>query len=286
MPSVMESTSFRPLRLLIPALVVLAGFILFVRPDLLERVGGPTETLDPCRQPLAWHIRSVDPRFGVGSSELREAVEVAAGVWEEAAGRRLFRRDTAGSMAIDLVYDERQRTMEERRAREADLETLDGEVAGLESLLVRLEGRVEARRVHHEREATPASAAAYRSAVNRYNTAVQQYNGAVARYNEALETLRASGGEVITAGDLRSERRTLGGRVMRVDRVLTVAVADRYGALVLVLTHELGHALGLGHVEDPNALMAATYRERDEAFPVRLTAADRAALAELCGPEW
>lgn len=276
------SSLSRALRLLLWILVPVVGFGLFVRPDLIHRALGPAETLDPCTSPLAWHIDAVDPRFGFTEAEIRRAVGEAASVWEDAAGTRLFRHDTAGSMAIRLVYDQRQQAYEERVNREADVAAMRVEVESLESLLQRLQERVETARREHERRATEGTAVAYRDAVDRYNQTVVRYNRAADRYNAALETARTDGPAEVTAGNLESNTRTLGGRVVSMDRVLTVAVAGGYEELVLVLTHELGHALGLGHVAEEGALMAERYRQRDVVAPARLTPADQRALKALC----
>jgi predicted Zn-dependent protease len=52
--------------------------------------------------------------------------------------------------------------------------------------------------------------------------------------------------------------------------------------LALVLAHELGHALGLGHIDDPSAVMHAVMGEQD-LTPLRLTPGDVHALRSVCG---
>ena len=284
----MASDAPRWLRRLLIGLLMLMGSLtalLCTRPDVVHRLGGPRETLDPCRSPLAWHIRSADPRFGFTEDELHRAVTEAAEVWNRAASSRLFRHDTAGSMAIDLVYDERQRALETRRDHQARLDSLRSEVAALQSMMERARLRAESAREAYEHDPSPTTAATYRARVDRFNELVDQYNRAADRYNRAVEAALADDAvapSVAQAGDLRAQTRLLGDRLVSIDRVLTVFVAGDYEELVLVLAHELGHALGLDHVAAPNALMAEQYRREDITLPLALTEADRRALVEVC----
>lgn len=242
------------------------------------------ESVDPCRSPLAWHLRAVDPRFGLAPDEIRGAVREAAHVWEAAAGRRLFREDTAAGMAIDLVYDERQQLAEQRRASRAQLDRLATRADELEARLQHLEPRLRRAREALDDAPSRARSDAYRDLLRQYNAAVDRYNAVAEEHNRAAERLRVELGGDLRAGDLRASSRTLNGTVLSVERVLTVALVGSRDELVVVLSHELGHALGLDHVPTPGALMAESYRQHEIALPVRLEPADLAALRRRCGP--
>jgi len=275
---------------------------------------------DEAALPIGWRIGEIDPRFGLTEDEVRSAVERAVGLWEGAVARDLFAHDPAQGIPISLEYDHRQeRRMERQRAR-ADLdgllERLEDAKARLRSAEQDVEARLaslrqrqdalnEATRRHNQRVrewnfrggAPPdvvqdineerrrlerqqstlrleeSSMRALQQQADRYveehNALVEEYNALVNRYNEQFGE-----GWQEEAGRYES----MGGRSGF--RSITVFVAENLDHLALVLAHELGHALGIDHVEhDPSALMSPfTPHERDGGYVLRLTEADIAAL--------
>jgi hypothetical protein len=116
--------------------------------------------------------------------------------------------------------------------------------------------------------------AAYNRRAGDARLRASDFQGRVAQYNQA------SSGEPVESGRYSYDRAE--GRRIEVFR------AESYDELVWVLAHEFGHALGIGHVADGGAIMHAMLHDGGElqpgrARPVDLSAADRAALEEICG---
>lgn len=275
---------------------------------------------DEAALPIGWRIGQIDPRFGLTEDEVRNAVERAVALWEGAAGRDLFVHDPVRGIPINLEYDHRQeRRMERQRAR-ADLDELLERIRDAKARLQSAQQEVEmkaadlrrrqdalneATRRHNQRVrewnfrggAPPdvvqdineerrrlerqqsmlrleeSSVRALQQQANRYveehNALVEEYNALVNRYNEQFGE-----GWQEEAGRYES----MGGRSGF--KSITVFVVEDLDHLALVLAHELGHALGIEHVEhDPSALMSPYVpHEGDDGYVLRLTEADIAAL--------
>ena len=243
----------------------------------------------PCAIPVHYRLGETDPRFGFDRLAITAALVEALNLWQVLSDTVLFiESDQPGAMIISMPFDQRQALANTRSALRGDMERDRAQLEGDEAMLRQWGERIEARRQALEKEAPQMTVDNVRRTVDDLQREIEAYNrraadmqqrvadfrSRVARYNEA-----SSGGPV-ESGLYRYER-TLGRRI-------EVFRAESYEELVRVLAHELGHALGIGHVDDAGAVMNPLLHHAGEVQPgrmqpVALAEADRRALLEVCG---
>jgi hypothetical protein len=256
-----------------------------------------------CVLPQTYRIGTLDERFGLDRAEAEAAVTDAVAVWEDSIGQDLFATTTSGEdFAVNFIFDDRQaRTDAEARARErlAAVEAQSGEVqveyASLVATLEVREAAYETRAARYDRdlsqynqtvaefnaaggappeefaelEAERERLATESAAINRevasLNTLVDEINqlgeagnALISRFNDRVETFNETfaDGREFTQGDWQG------------DRINIYSFSDR-DELHVVLVHELGHAMGIGHVDDPTAFMHFLLGEQDAAGELR-----------------
>lgn len=287
--------------------------------ERLLQDGAAHPAADECRIPVILHLGEVDPRFELSREQVRGALEAAIALWQLETSARLFEwRDGAG-MPVNLVFDERQETAQARATGRAELEEheqvldrrqdrLDRLAAAFEADLRRYDSR---RRALEERQREHARAVAdwnaghgerstrQRTRLERASAALERERRELERQRSELERRRAAleretreFEQAVAAFNAQVERYNQEGeaysgfdmglfRQRGRHRSITVYKASDTDELRLVLAHELGHSLGIGHVHDPEAVMHARLGP-ENAGAERLTPADRQALAQAC----
>jgi hypothetical protein len=86
---------------------------------------------------------------------------------------------------------------------------------------------------------------------------------------DGSETFGSGGSTYVAEGGARGSTRYVTGRVTLYGHALTPLLRGDNGPARVraVITHELGHVLGLGHTDDPNSLMTPSYTGRTELGP-------------------
>jgi len=290
------------------SIVVVLGWLASApaRASAQERSGGSEV---PCAVPLAWRIARVDPEFRLSESQVEDAVEAAAELWEDGTGRRLFRHDASEGFPVRLVYDQRQQGFEARMERRRQLEALSNELTEERAAVAELDRRYEAAEADHRQRLADLDAriSAYndevraastdgtltperRQALEARGTALMQERSELLGARPALDAqlagLQAAQEDLnqrvdehaafarrlvqdfpptaAEAGEYREAVTRTGGRVDSVSREIRIYQFADAADLTVIAAHELGHALGLGHTDDPVGIMSATSTDERE----------------------
>lgn len=243
----------------------------------------------PCSKPIAYTVGAYDKRFGVSESQFKLALMNAASVWNTEAGKTVITladADSKNVMPVSLVYSEVQKATELGKnisAEQAEYDAKKAEVNRIRDSFSATKDAYERKTVAYERAvksyekdvaywnerggAPPteyaqlkakadalerdrrelnAEADEVNSFAQKINTAVAELNGIAKKINAKVGTYNKQAGEDFEQGHYVSDAE---GERIEIYEMKNVADLER------VLTHEFGHALGLGHVENPDSIM-------------------------------
>ena len=271
----------------------------------------------PCQSPIGYSIGAFDTRFGLTKKQFSAEIAKAAAIWEGPIHKNLFEESQNGALTINLVYDFRQQATErltelgivihsdeksynDLKSRYSSYlatysqgkEVLNADVARFNSEKIAYEAEVAYWNSHggapkekfaelNEKKAVlQADAERINQAQAKLNELVVTLNALVDVMNKLASELNLNATRYNTIGDQRGGEFEEG--VYRYDalhREIDIYQFDNEDRLVRVLAHELGHALGLAHLENPKAIM---YR-LNQGVNEKLTADDLSALKAHCG---
>ena len=270
----------------------------------------------PCREPLTYRFGHIDERFGLTRWEFSMAVQKAAAIWGQPLSRELFREDPQGAIEISLVYDYRQEAADKLKKLNFKMDYTKDSHDNMKLRLERLKSEYERNRAVPDSDLSAFNARlnAYNAEIEAWNRRggapenvrnrlmsgkselnaererlhirqdeakrmVDEINSLVLVMNEiaAVQNL-----DVVRYRDVGSR---LGGEFQegyfehkKGTQSIKIYHYNDDANLVRLLVHELGHALGLGHSANPDAVM---YR-LNQSDKLELSEDDIAALKARC----
>lgn len=301
---------FRKLFFIIFIIAALSAAIFIIYPQVLE-------VARACSKPITYSIGSFDRKFDISHQELLNAIKEAEDLWEEASDLDLFAYSPEDSMLpINLIHDYRQDTTETlsqlEEVLEQNEETYNQQQVLYDKLKIEYQeakgafdiklnefnndkdiyeaevrawnkgprtSKTEFSRIEELRLGLESEAKSIESMQTSLNSMVRDINTLAGRLNDIAKTLNLEVESYNTIGSSRGETFT-GGIYYSDERGEGIDIYEfsSHDKLVRILAHELGHALGLDHLEDSGAVMY----HLNESSSLQPSLADIRALEALC----
>lgn len=238
--------------------------------------------LHPFDTRVRYRLGEIDPRFDISRAEVEQLTKEAVQIWHAGTGQEWFVYDDSARLTINFVYDERQATTVAQQKTETQIATainqhntqsneLGEQKQKLDWQFKALEAKLNTWQTAHneayhrlQNNQNPNQYAVLYAKYERTLLEKRRLDDELATfyanqraYNHKVEQLNASANRVQQhIDDARSKfaPRQFHKGVFNGRRIEIYEFRSK-DDLRLVLAHELGHALGIDHNDDPEALM-------------------------------
>lgn len=275
-------------KLLFYLLILIIPAVLFLNPQIRDYLAYKL-SYSLCDSPISYKIDTVDPKFNLLRDDFTSDVDQAAKIWEVPTGKDLFVYDSKGELSINLIFDERQSLTNQINQLESQVKTnkqsLTPQINEYKALQASFENKLQSFKKEvsgwnskggapaeiydqliKQQKDLQAEAQKLNGMAKDLNLSTQNYNSQVNELNETIKDFNAD----LTQ---RPEEGIFKGPENKIEVYFNISQPE----LIHTLSHELGHALGLGHVQNPKAMMY--FRTNQSA---NLSLDDKEALDELC----
>ncbi|MGJ8758404.1 matrixin family metalloprotease [Acinetobacter sp. HC8-3S] len=270
--------------------------------SLLDRITHPFDTR------LRYRIVDVDPRFKLTTEQVKQLSVQATQIWKDGTGQDYFVYDPNAQLAIHFIYDERQIESEQRREHLSQLETgqqqwldkkqrldqTEQEILNNKQFLDLKQQQLNQQIQQYNQEQLtaqqrPASIVdrdyfqrrqqALQDNIQQVQQEITQYNQKISTLNQQVDELNQLNQQLDQSVHQYKQRFQphLFHKGLFNGREILIYEFESEDDLRLTLAHELGHALGLQHANDPTALMYPLMKDQN-AENFSLTQADRELL--------
>lgn len=278
-------------------------------------IGNPQKVItNPCKEPIFYTLGDFDTRFDISKKTFLEILNQSASLWNNAAGRNVFIYDDQNfpsSLRINLVYDERQEKTNDNKLAGTEINNTK-DAAG--SLKKEYETMKES--FNQKKESYTQKVEAFNTRQKTYNETVAEWNKkGGAPHNEYTElmnekawllqesdsiqnnqdeltsllteinlkitkynTLISYANKKVEVTNKTSSKKFTEGLYNPNTKIITIYQWNDMVKLERVLTHELGHALGIGHLSLKKSIMYPV----NGATSTTLSTEDINALETIC----
>ena len=218
----------------------------------------------PCDTPIEYRIGTIDPRFNVSENEFMEDIQEASSIWSNAYGKKLFVYNPQANFPVNLVYDTRQglntqinqleNTLQQQNSSlKPKMQEYEQKVSDFNTRLSEFKKQVsywnsrggappnEYQKLKNEQESLKQEANSLDEMARSLNLSTSQYNSQVKDLNKTInvfnQTLESKPEEGLYVWDKDGQR-------------IDIYFYNSQQEAVHTLAHEMGHALGIGHIED------------------------------------
>lgn len=271
----------------------------------------------PCDKPITYTLGRFDNQFGLSKQSFLSAVKDAEAIWERSINRELFTNTPNGDLQINLIYDYRQQATNKLKSlgivveeNQASYNELKARYDTLNKTYLQTKAdyntrvasfnqkqdaynqtiqywnkqggapKTEYELLQAEGAALQAELADIKKLESSMNEYVDEINSLVVVLNRLAAALNLNVGKYNTITVSRGEEFTEGDyQNNNGEQKIDIYEFSNRDKLVRVLAHELGHALGLPHIDDPKAIMYKLNISNNE----KLTKSDLDQLKMRCG---
>jgi len=270
--------------------------------------------LGPCSVPLRYSLGNIDSRFGISREVFLAEIQKAEAVWEEKAQKNLFEYKEDADFKINLIFDERQLGTQELKKLQEKFASVDNLQKNISSGYQKLIAEYDKKKKTYEKALKK-----YENDLEDYQDQVDYWNERGGAPKDEYEKLKDEQKDLEgQVKDLKKAQKEIDVLVKEINELVKKennVVTDynqeaetyktRFGSsrefdqglytgkeiniyqfsemadLELVLAHELGHYLGIEHLESPTSIMHYLIGEQD-LENIQPTEEDIEAIESIC----